>query len=47
MSEEVSKNLSEMLFTNHEQAKEISSLTQYMPSSQKILDNKRENEVYK
>ena len=44
MSEEVSKNLSETLFTNHKQAKETSSLTQYMPSSQKILDDKRENE---
>ena len=44
MSEEVSKNLSETLFTNHKQAKETSSLTHYMPSSQKILDDQRERD---
>lgn len=44
MPDEVSKNLSETLFTKHKQAKETSSLTQYMPSSQKILDDKRDAE---
>ncbi|MCA0935765.1 esterase FrsA [Vibrio alginolyticus] len=42
MSEDISKNLSETLFVNHKQAKETSSLTQYMPSSQKILDEREE-----
>ncbi|ENN9908848.1 alpha/beta hydrolase, partial [Vibrio fluvialis] len=37
MSEEISKNLSETLFQKHKQAKETSSLTQYMPSSQDFL----------
>ena len=47
MSEEVSKNLSETLFTNHKQAKETSALTQYMPSSQSMLDEKREQDGFK
>ncbi|KJY88759.1 hypothetical protein TW84_13165 [Vibrio neptunius] len=47
MSEEVSKNLSETLFTNHKQAKETSALTQYMPSSQSVLDQKREQDGFK
>ncbi|MCG9596609.1 esterase FrsA [Vibrio sp. Isolate25] len=47
MSEEVSKNLSETLFTNHKQARETSSLTQYMPSSQELLDKRREEEGFK
>ncbi|EGA70008.1 fermentation/respiration switch protein [Vibrio sinaloensis DSM 21326] len=47
MSEEVSKNLSETLFANHKQAKETSALTQYMPSSNSYLDEKREQEGYK
>ncbi|NRF24735.1 esterase FrsA [Vibrio coralliilyticus] len=47
MSEEVSKNLSETLFTNHKQARETSALTQYMPSSQSMLDEKREQEGFK
>ncbi|MDN3609228.1 esterase FrsA [Vibrio ostreicida] len=41
MTEDVSKNLSETLFTNHKQARETSALTQYMPSSQTVLDEKR------
>ncbi|HHF3214178.1 TPA: alpha/beta hydrolase, partial [Vibrio diabolicus] len=40
MSEDVSKNLSETLFVKHKQAKETSALTQYMPTSQKILDER-------
>ncbi|PFG46153.1 esterase FrsA [Vibrio sp. ES.051] len=40
MSEDVSKNISETLFVKHKQAKETSALTQYMPSSQKILDER-------
>ncbi|AXN31371.1 esterase FrsA [Vibrio coralliilyticus] len=47
MSEEVSKNLSETLFTNHKQARETSALTQYMPSSQTMLDEKREQDGFK
>ncbi|MCC2523168.1 esterase FrsA [Vibrio coralliilyticus] len=47
MSEEVSKNLSETLFTNHKQARETSALTQYMPSSQLMLDEKREQDGFK
>ncbi|AIS54022.1 hypothetical protein TW78_06240 [Vibrio coralliilyticus] len=47
MSEEVSKNLSETLFTNHKQARETSALTQYMPSSQSMLDEKREQDGFK
>ncbi|EOW9462620.1 alpha/beta hydrolase, partial [Vibrio cholerae] len=42
MSEASSKNLSETLFQNHKQAKETSSLTQYMPSSLELLDTRRE-----
>ncbi|ELJ8385676.1 alpha/beta hydrolase, partial [Vibrio cholerae] len=42
MSEASSKNLSETLFQNHKQAKETSSLTQYMPSSVELLDTRRE-----
>ncbi len=44
MSEESSKNLSETLFTNHKQAKETSALTHYMPESEKVLDEKREQQ---
>ncbi|EPR7492499.1 alpha/beta hydrolase, partial [Vibrio alginolyticus] len=40
MSEDVSKNLSETLFVKHKQAKETSALTQYMPTSKKILDER-------
>ncbi len=36
--EETSKNLSETLFVKHKQAKETSALTQYMPTSQSLLD---------
>ena len=43
MSEDVSKNLSETLFVKHKQAKETSALTQYMPTSQKILDEREEH----
>ena len=43
----MSKNLSEPLFTNHKQAKETSALTQYMPSSQSMLDEKREQDGFK
>ncbi|HAS8098300.1 TPA: alpha/beta hydrolase, partial [Vibrio vulnificus] len=42
MSEEVSKNLSETLFVKHKQAKETSALTQYMPTSQSLLDEIKE-----
>ncbi len=42
MSEDISKNLSETLFVKHKQAKETSALTQYMPTSQKILDEREE-----
>lgn len=40
MEKETSKNLSERIFKKHQQAKETSALTQYMPSSQPILENK-------
>ena len=43
MPEDVSKNLSETLFVKHKQAKETSALTQYMPTSQKILDEREEH----
>ncbi|EKO3422913.1 esterase FrsA [Vibrio fluvialis] len=46
MSEEISKNLSETLFQKHKQAKETSSLTQYMPSSQDFLEQKKEQDGY-
>ncbi|ANQ25609.1 hypothetical protein BA894_03650 [Vibrio natriegens] len=42
MPEDISKNLSETLFVKHKQAKETSALTQYMPTSQKILDEREE-----
>jgi len=44
MSEDVSKNLSETLFVKHKQAKETSALTQYMPTSKKILDDREQQE---
>lgn len=47
MSEEVSKNLSETLFVKHKQARETSALIQYMPSSQSLLEEKREQEGYR
>lgn len=47
MSEEVSKNLSESLFINHKQAKETSILTQYMPTSETFLEQKREEDGFK
>ena len=47
MSEEVSKNLSETLFANHKQAKETSALTQYMPTSEKFLEEKQLQDGYK
>ncbi|RQW63926.1 esterase FrsA [Vibrio viridaestus] len=34
------KNLSEKLFANHKQAKETSALTQYLPSSQDVMNEK-------
>lgn len=34
------KNLSEKLFDNHRQAKETSTLTVYMPSSEKVIEEK-------
>ncbi|PMH41129.1 hypothetical protein BCU68_05455 [Vibrio sp. 10N.286.49.B3] len=44
MSEETSKNLSEVLFVKHKQAKETSMLTRYIPSSQAVIDkNQSEN----
>ncbi|SHO58482.1 esterase FrsA [Vibrio quintilis] len=39
-----SKNLSEKLFSNHKPAKETSSLTRYMPSSQPYIDSKISDE---
>ncbi|MFA0084496.1 hypothetical protein BCU70_13860 [Vibrio sp. 10N.286.49.C2] len=42
MSEEVSKNISETLFEKNKQAKETSRLMRYMPSSEKTLEEKRE-----
>ncbi|CDT06306.1 putative alpha/beta-Hydrolase [Vibrio coralliirubri] len=41
---ETSSNLSETLFVKHKQAKETSMLTQYMPSSEALLDEKREQQ---
>ena len=46
MSEPKSKNLSETLFQKHKQAKETSALIRYMPSSQEVLDNKKQQEGY-
>ena len=40
MSEDVTKNLSETLFVKHKQAKETSAITHYLPTSQKILDER-------
>lgn len=40
MPQSSSKNLSEVLFDKHKQAKETSALTQYLPSSQKVLEEK-------
>ncbi|MGR5176094.1 esterase FrsA [Vibrio parahaemolyticus] len=42
MSEEISKNISETLFEKNKQAKETSRLIRYMPSSEKILEQRRE-----
>ncbi|NLS14125.1 esterase FrsA [Vibrio sp. SM6] len=42
MNDEISKNLSETLFVNHKQAKETSTLTRYMPSSEERLVTQRE-----
>lgn len=39
-------NLSETLFKKHKQAKETSSLIQYMPSSVEFLNDKKEKEHY-
>lgn len=44
MSEEKSKNLSETLFNKHQQAKETSTLTSYLPSSRDLLEHKRQQE---
>ncbi|WP_456296104.1 esterase FrsA [Vibrio sp. AK197] len=44
MSEPTSKNLSETLFAKHKQAKETSALTQYMPSSLAVLEQKQQQE---
>ncbi|MBY6198903.1 esterase FrsA [Vibrio hangzhouensis] len=41
MSEEISKNISETLFEKNKQAKETSRLIRYMPSSEKILEQRR------
>lgn len=41
MSEPSNKNLSEVLFAKHKQAKETSALTEYLPSSQTILEKKK------
>ncbi|WP_428772115.1 esterase FrsA [Vibrio sp.] len=46
MSEQPSKNLSENLFKKHKQAKETSTLTQYMPSSQTLLEQKKRQDGY-
>lgn len=46
MTEETSKNLSENLFVKHKQAKETSGLTQYMPSSLDMLEEKKREEGY-
>ncbi|MCL9782188.1 esterase FrsA [Vibrio sp. S4M6] len=44
MSEISNTNLSEVLFAKHKQAKETSALTDYLPSSETILEqNKKEN----
>ncbi|PML04784.1 hypothetical protein BCT86_14940 [Vibrio breoganii] len=47
MTEEHKKNLSEQLFSKHLQAKETSGLTQYMPSSLSILENKPQHSWYR
>ncbi len=44
MSDPISKNLSETLFVKHKQAKETSALTQYMPSSLEVLEQKQAEE---
>ncbi|MGF1752850.1 esterase FrsA [Vibrio makurazakiensis] len=44
MPEETSNNLSETLFVKHKQAKETSMLTHYMPTSEALLDEKREQD---
>ncbi|MEZ9057779.1 esterase FrsA [Vibrio pelagius] len=44
LSEETSKNLSETLFVKHKQAKETSMLTQYMPSSVDLLEQRHEQQ---
>ncbi|EJL6568608.1 esterase FrsA, partial [Vibrio navarrensis] len=44
--EETSKNLSETLFVKHKQAKETSALTQYMPTSQSLLDEQKAKTGY-
>ncbi|MFC5078345.1 Esterase FrsA [Vibrio thalassae] len=41
MSEETSKNISETLFEKNKQAKETSRLIRYMPSSEKLLEERR------
>ncbi|MGF1773928.1 esterase FrsA [Vibrio wakamikoensis] len=41
MSEEVSKNISETLFEKNKQAKETSHLIRYMPSSIRVLEERR------
>ena len=46
MSDIPSKNLSETLFRKHKQARETSQLTQYMPSSVKLLEEKKQIEGY-
>lgn len=46
MSEEKSKNLSETLFKKHQQARETSTLTSYLPSSIEFLDKKRQQEGF-
>ncbi|WP_261815805.1 esterase FrsA [Vibrio gallicus] len=47
MDDQKNKNLSETLFAKHHQAKETSSLVQYMPSSESILELRPEHKWYR
>ncbi|NNN43117.1 MULTISPECIES: esterase FrsA [unclassified Vibrio] len=46
MSDSSSNNLSETLFQKHKQAKETSTLTQYMPSSLEFIEQKMEQDTF-
>ncbi|MGL6055635.1 MAG: alpha/beta hydrolase, partial [Vibrio metschnikovii] len=46
MSESSNINLSETLFQQHKEAKETSSLTQYMPSSSEFFEQKMEQDPF-